>query len=388
MKTKMKLHLIIYIAIACFLAACENEIPYNPGKQKAQIIMNALLDAEQTENYVFLHLGEGYSIEHINEATLSLYVNDKLVESPEAISPKEFYGHWEGLLDKDRYETLLKSMRFKKYRLTTVLHPGDNIRLEATAENGKYHVNAEVTVPQPIENLHVDTCLAYLREYNGQVLYRQYRITLQDRPGEKNYYRLDIRNNLNYRGEYREYITDENGDLIPSEDGSHWLYNKKDTLLDYSTTELINREDVILTDGHPGGYDDEENEFFPTIENKYNIFNDNSFSNSSATLKVYTPHYNGYYPMLNDYSSPSDIDYDQIYYTHTISVRILTISEAEYRYLKALNCLDDGDYDESLMEPISLPCNVKGGLGFVGVAAEKKITIEFPETQRWDRSNN
>lgn len=28
MKTKMKLHLIIYITIVGFLTACENEIPY------------------------------------------------------------------------------------------------------------------------------------------------------------------------------------------------------------------------------------------------------------------------------------------------------------------------------------------------------------------------
>ncbi|MEL5894816.1 DUF4249 domain-containing protein [Bacteroides sp. GD17] len=384
MKTKMKLHLIIYIVIASFLAACENEIPYNPGKQETQLIMNALLDAEQAENYVFLHLGAGYSIERVNEATLSLYVNDKLVESPEAISPEELYGDLKGQLDKDGYEVLLKSIQFKKYRLTTVLHPGDNIRLEATAENGRYHASAEVTVPQPIESLHVDTTLAYLREYNGQKLYRQYKITLQDRPSEKNYYRLDIRNDLSYRGEYREYITDENGDLIPSEDGWSWLYNKKDTLFNYSNTELINREDVILTDGHPGSYDDEENELFPTIKNKYNIFTDNNFSNSSATLKVYTPHYINYYPMLNDYSSPSDINYDQIYYTHTITIRLLTLTEAEYRYLNALNSLDDEDYDEALMEPVSLPCNVEGGLGFVGVAAEAKIRMEFPEVQRWN----
>lgn len=387
MKTRMKLHLIIYIAAACILTACENEIPYNPGKQKAQIIMNALLEAGRAENDVYLHLGEGFGIEHLNEATLSLYVNDKLEESPKAISPEEIYGHMEGTIDQDKYEALLKSIRYKRFRLTTVLHPGDNIRLEATAENGKYHASAEVTVPQPVENLHVDTSLAYLREYSGQTLYRRYKITLQDRPGEKNYYRLDIQNNLNYRCEYREYITDENGDLIPSEDGWSWLYNMKDTLITYSDTKIINREDVILTDGHPGGYDDEDNELFPTIENKYNIFTDNSFSNSSATLKVYTPHYNNYYPMLSDYS-PSRRNYDQIYYKHTIAIRVLTLTESEYRYLKALNCLDDGDYDEALMEPISLPCNVKGGLGFVGVAAERKMTIEFPEIQRWQMNNN
>ena len=151
MKTKMKLHLIIYITIVGFLTACENEIPYNPGQQDPQIIMNALLETGQAENDVYLHLGEGYSIEHLNEATLFLYINGKIAETPKAVSPEEIYGHLEGELDKDIYESLLKSIRFKKYRLTSTLHPGDNIRLEATAENGKYHASAEVTVPQPIE---------------------------------------------------------------------------------------------------------------------------------------------------------------------------------------------------------------------------------------------
>lgn len=101
MKTKMKLHLIIYITIVGFLTACENEIPYNPGQQDPQIIMNALLETGQAENDVYLHLGEGYSIEHLNEATLFLYINGKIAETPKAVSPEEIYGHLEGELDKE-----------------------------------------------------------------------------------------------------------------------------------------------------------------------------------------------------------------------------------------------------------------------------------------------
>ena len=81
MKTKMKLHLIIYITIVGFLTACENEIPYNPGQQDPQIIMNALLETGQAENDVYLHLGEGYSIEHLNEATLHQWQNSRNSES-------------------------------------------------------------------------------------------------------------------------------------------------------------------------------------------------------------------------------------------------------------------------------------------------------------------
>lgn len=70
MKTKMKLHLLYIVAIV-LLASCENEIPYNPDNQQPLLIMNAQLDAGKDVNEVYLHLGEGYSIEHLNEATLS-----------------------------------------------------------------------------------------------------------------------------------------------------------------------------------------------------------------------------------------------------------------------------------------------------------------------------
>ena len=56
--------------------------------------MNALLETGQAENDVYLHLGEGYSIEHLNEATLFLYINGKIAETPKAVSPEEILGIW------------------------------------------------------------------------------------------------------------------------------------------------------------------------------------------------------------------------------------------------------------------------------------------------------
>ena len=93
-----------------------------------------------------------------------------LLKLRKQLTPEEIlWATWKNYSGKTpSYESLLKSYTlYKLFRLNTPLHPGDNIRLEATAENGKYHASAEVTVPQPIESLHVDTCLAYLREYSG-----------------------------------------------------------------------------------------------------------------------------------------------------------------------------------------------------------------------------
>ncbi len=376
MKTrKTKLHLITYIVAALLLTGCENEIPYNPGNRKPLIVMNALLDAGSTENFVYLHLSEGYNIGRVNQATLSLYVNGQLTEEPQPMTPQEIY---EGLSEenygKDVYEQIIKNIKFKKFRLRTNFHPGDRIRLEATAEEGEYRVSSEVIVPQPIQKIQVDTCISKILQWSSMRNYRKIEVTLHDLPNEKNYYRLDIQNNYRIYARYPVPSLDENGKQKTDENGSPLVWHK-DTVFNYTDRELINREDIILTDGHISHSDqDEENEMFPSISNKYNIFTDNQFSNSSATLKVYTAFH-------LDYLS----GYDSVRSTLlSLTVRLLSISKEEYLYMKGLNCMDDDDYDTTLMEPVSLPSNVQGGLGFVGVSAEARINMEFPEKSRWD----
>lgn len=145
MKAKTKLYLMIYAAIGTLLAGCKNDIPYDLGQQEPMLIMNALLQTGEAENNVYLHLSENGYISHVKEATLTLYVNGQAVESPQAASPEGF----------------------KKFHLTTRFRPGDRIRLEATAEGGKYHVSSQVTVPHPVQSLKVDTATTLIRQWNG-----------------------------------------------------------------------------------------------------------------------------------------------------------------------------------------------------------------------------
>ena len=67
------------------------------------------------------------------------------------------------------------------------------------------------------------------------------------------------------------------------------------------------------------------------------------------------------------------------YCTQTIRIRLHALTEDTYRYLQALNCLEDDDYDNALMEPVSLPCNVQGGIGFVSVSTPYEISLTLPE---------
>jgi len=92
MKIQMKLHLLYIVAIV-LLASCENEIPYNPDNQQPLLIMNAQLDAGKDVNEVFLHLSKGSSIVRLNEATLTLFINNRIAETPQALTPEESSVH-------------------------------------------------------------------------------------------------------------------------------------------------------------------------------------------------------------------------------------------------------------------------------------------------------
>jgi len=351
MKTRFSpLHLIIYISITFFYTSCENEIPYTPANSEPQLIMNALLDAGEPENYVYLSLSGIHGISHVKEATVNLYINGQLAEKAEELPPLKPIGSLDMVYNPDApLNNLPEIAKRKKFRISTGLTPGNNIRLEAIAENGQYHATADLTVPHPVNPIQVDTCLAKLRVWNGWAVYRQFKISMQDRTGEKNYYRLDIRHDIKTYGLYDSRI---------------------DTIIHTRETDLVNREDIILTDGNLSSTDDDEDDFFGSyIENKYNIFTDGRFQNGTCTLKVYTQLYKNYDPGLYHITRRSK----------KVTVRLLSISEAEFRYLKALNLLESDNYEEALMEPVMIPTNVQGGLGFVGISSETRITMQLPD---------
>lgn len=345
-KNKMdKKYRLLYLIIAYIgllpMASCTNELPYNPKETEPQLIVNALLQADTDENYVYLLLSGTHQVGYVNEGSVTLYVNGSKAEVAEEIKPNE--SEWEG-----RY--IPPIMRRKKFRLNTVLKPGDTVLVEATAEHGKYRSTAEVKVPKPVAPLKVEATTALLRTNNTLSTHRLFKITLQDLPNEDNYYRLEIRQTTTERilinGEEQVFVKVEE-------------------------EKLINREDVILTDGHPlTGNDDVDEGLTPHIANKYNIFSDERFRNETATLKVYTPiHENrkGYYYQESE----------MYHRTVTATIRITSISKEQYKYLRALNTLESDEYDEILMEPISIPSNVNGGIGLVGIASARESVIEL-----------
>ena len=274
------LHLIIYITILLGLPSCENEIPYTPEMKQPCLVMNALLEAgDDKTNEVFLYLSTGDNLGKLNEdAALSLFINGRLAETLQEANPDKLV---------PPSGSYAENFGYKKYYFTTPLHPGDLVRLEATAQGGTLRATAEVQVPQPPQDFRVDTCTVPLNMGSGIVTpHRRYLVTVNDIANENNHYRLDIRNQFLVRYHIYEYLRDEQGNFI--EDENHNLiYTERDSLATQVYSDLVNREDVILTDGNVShSQEDEDNLMFPRIENKYNIFTDNRFRNSSATLSA------------------------------------------------------------------------------------------------------
>lgn len=319
---------ILSILAFLLLSACENELPYMDKPQAPQLLMNAFLEAGKEENKVSLRIidSDTEQAENIANGSITVYVNGEKTETAQV-------------------EKLYNSSYEPNCTLKTLFRPGDHIRLEATAEDGLYRAGCEVEIPQPIgESIHVDTLRTQLRASYGMKDCMQYKITIHDRPDEKNYYRL---------------IIEENAYRISSEDGIKYGPFP-------SYPEIINQEDIVLTDGHLTTADDEEFGILDmTVQNLNNVFTDGRFENGSYTLKVYTS-----VPSMSGFNKKDHLLLD-------VTVRVLSISQPYYRYLRAMNCLDSDDYNETFMEPVIVPQNVSGGLGFIGTSSEQQVTLRM-----------
>lgn len=319
---------ILFMLVFMLLPACENELPYMDKPQAPQLLMNAFLEAEKEENGVFLCIidADGQQIDRVSNGFIVVYVNGEKTETAQV-------------------EKLYGSFNAPNCTLKTIFRPGDHIRLEATAEGGQYRADCEVEIPLPIEEtIRVDTLRTQLRGSSGMKDCMQYKITICDRPDEKNYYRLVIEENI-----YR----------ISSEDGVRYGPFT-------SCPEIINQEDLVLTDGHLTTADDDKFGILDlAVRNLGNVFTDGRFENGSYTLKVYTsiPYISGINGKDHNYLD--------------VTVRLLSISQSYYRYLRAMNCLNSEDYNETFMEPVIVPQNVSGGLGFVGTSSEQRIILRM-----------
>lgn len=329
MKTHIH-YLSILITILVFIS-CQNELPFDIKKNPPKLTMNALINADSLTNVLFLNFTGRENTNHVQDVTLEIRVNGQLKESLRPLP-----------VTKDEQQC--------RFTITTKFTPGDAVRIDAITDDGNYHAWAEVGVPQRLAEIEsIDTLTVPLKQNGYSRNYMRYKITFKDRPNEKNYYRIAIDKQMSMWGYNHE------------EGGGDYIYWTKH--ISYS---FIGREDIVLTDGHPSTGDDEDSGLFDAAQNIYGVFDDSRFQNSSYTMTIY-----------NNPEVEYDKDQAGFYEGMDVIIRLLSITETEYYYLKALNLVDSGVYDETINEPIRYPSNVHGGTGIVGISTEisKKVRI-------------
>ncbi len=323
-------HPIIYLILIMTLASsCYNEISLKDANTTPKLIMNGVINADSTNNVLYLNLSGSMQLNHIDKAIVEVYVDNQLKENASEVQTQNMY-------DKQ-----------KRYLITTKFNPGDKVRIEARTEDGNHHAWIEETVlqpPLPIEN--VDTATVKLRINDSYYDRLRFRITFTDRSNETNFYRLILERTTTIKAR---------------------LENERDTVASTKSYKILCNEDIALSDGQPSVG---ESGLFDKPENIYGVFSDAYFKNETYTLNVYiNPNY---YPYLPEPYEVIDVHQDCL-------IRIQSISQNDFKYLKALNVLDSDVYDPIMMEPITFASNVSGGLGLVSITTETTHRIELPE---------
>ena len=345
----MKLkHIISTIFIASVFNSCQNEIPFNIKENSPKLVVNAMIDINFEDNYIFVSKTGKDNTGSVNDATINIYINEELREQltefiePDSVfyEPDSSYYHYYGYNSRD-----------KKYKTNLRFNPGDKVKIEVFADDNKYHAWAEDIIPKPLEIENIDTMT--FTDYSHLYSNTQIRLktTFTDFPNEKNFYRLAVvqKNNFQIKA-------------IGENIEGH-IYKE------YEETKYIDtRFDPILNNGRVSTDDD----IFPQVENIYAVFDDKQLNTA--------------YTMTTSFDRPDSNSY-RLYIPEGViervavdfKVHLISITEMQYYYLKALNTVYDKNYDEYLSMPVSFPSNVEGGVGFVGFSAGTYKTFNIPD---------
>lgn len=331
MKIVNPIYLFIFVISQILFISCENEIPFKTKNVTRQLVISSLMNADNQENKIWLNITGVEKVTPVTDGEINIYVNGELKETLYANVPER---DW---MDKNEY---LCNLKFS---------PGDQIKIEASTKGGEFKASAETTVPHPLEMEKIDTLT--VPSSNGYNFFRV-RPTFTDDPDKKNFYRILIDKYYTVYGTTYE--------------------SEKDTSFIFKTPATVNnREDVVLTEGRPGSINDDNDFAFTQYDNVYNIFNDARL-NGQYTMTTFIDMY-PYYPYLLDIN-PKRVSLE-------IKVRLLSLCEAQYYYLRTLNTFDSFDYDEVLSPPIIFYSNVTGGTGIFGISTETSRTISIFKDQ-------
>ncbi len=319
--------ILISLFVLVFAAqSCEKEIEFNAEVTEPMLVLNSLVEGETSwvkvkfsKSLFFLESGRPQFVEG---GRIQLWVNDA------------FRGEL-----KDDGEGI--------YSLDTRVLAGDRIRYRAEAPPSLNlpSVVAETHVPLRAAVLAVDSTATILQEdsiiniassslngYLGKAQHCKFRfvVKVSDPPGERNYYRLQVKRKL-----FSEALLQ--------------------AFKDVEKTNFVFDDPVVLASNNgaaiPFGTEGNGRE-------EMYIFSDELFDGKVYPLSFSISAYR-YFLLPNEQVIYPQKPHDEIY------IDLQSISLDFYRYLRSLGMLNGQGQGDPFSEPVQIHTNVSGGLGVV-----------------------
>jgi len=420
----MKNFIFILSAFAiAALSACENNVDADLDNIEGVLCLNAYLRTNADTNFVYVSRTSRTNPKTVRDARVELRVNDNLVETVtdcykitySALLTSEQYDDDLGWINVEERQTKTDTV-WGTYMLRSKFNVGDNVRVDVFS--GDQHVWAEDIAPRKIEPPTVS--YTYTHVSNNETGYSSkendrvsLEISFNDVSADADYYRLAIRSDFYGVNAFVGYLYASDFDLNTKDEiidyarknlNPHVFRNETDTSIDvyYLSRNVFHRwqryDDYgysrcpILSEGESqSSKDDGESDFeFITgdVKNTYRVFSDKMFNGSTARLNVtdWAPydvpdHEN--YP-FQEFEIPELNDSVGSFYNWQLTLKLQTISEQQYYYLRALNAIESSAYDEmsGLSGAMKIPTNVHGGSGNFCVTTTTIVKVPILKNYR------
>lgn len=341
-------------------AACTTTEYLDVDNLDPVLVINAQMTAQEDVHTIHLSSSSRSKVSPVPDGNVSVRIN----------SGAPIAATWEA--PEEGYEEFSSS----KYVFSQKLNPGDVV--EVTGTKGSLAATANVTVPQEpglisVEYNH-DVNHGSSDSFFGGGYYEAYwpyaepnpyeatawheiKVKFSDAPGDS-YYRVSII--------LETILTTEEG--TETQTGRLYPDTSSEPVLSTASSSDGGILDALIEDS-----------------NSYNVFKDDLFKDKEYTLKLYFPEQQVMYS--RKYHNYEDGHYDEETglwiepdlpegwsYKANILVRLYSISQDQYIYLKAM---DLGELGALFSEPVSIPSNVEGGMGFINVDSYKEIRMDL-----------
>lgn len=355
---------ILAVPAVMLLSACTNNLNYDFMGVEPQLVVTGIMDAGQEEHVVYVSISEKGKMVPVKDAALKCYVNDVLVceksQKKEDASKKNlidsFYDRPYNMDYSDDNSDNILLLEF-----SAKLVPGDEVRFEFEADGAEFKASSPVlSVPEQVAFSKLDTATVVTMDWEGfEHEYKRIAADLPDIKNENSWYCIEILKGA--RGVYT--FIDDRPEVV--------VERKR-------AVYMADPEDLVLLDGNAPNNDILSMNALGRGD--LAVFSDVLFTDDVAHLKIdtYSDDWNWYdgfrqwdfdillSPELNTILYEQRM-FQKLTADYTMNLYLSNCSEATYRYLRALRAVTSNGYIPQIMEPVTIPSNITGGLGFVDI---------------------